>query len=579
MGEALVLTGLSDKNDMISGMNLSFFTLILATLTAGPVTFAAEVSKEASKSEVYGDVRQDETLQKMLEIPAVEKFYKECDKDFLTQKEKIPGCLWEKVKADSALKKQVETIYAESAKKKDASGAGRAPASTDKKESLTGRRVNVGKDYNSDPTVKALSDFFGTKLAEVFQTTDAELKDKKIKSVDHEDYIKLYKSELGKSIVNVLTSYCLGTDDSDMDCRTKGICKYDEDNKAANIASLKTMNLGDDSSKERWKACIGGIPKVCYENAANDSESKYQACLVMDFVKSARKNIIIADKQKEFYDQLRKDTANGVTAVVSNMVVADENKRAADNLTSITSADITKGKIADTNEALKKEAEECLGNSGIKDPEKCKKFLSEKKEENEKAVAEFGLGQEIQAEMLDEKLKDDKNVAAYLEEEGYDKKQIEEMTSKDNITKVREEIKERFAAEKEAIIKSMSKKILDKTVNDPKDPNANISKLSSIKKEFSERTKELGQLVQFTNIVSGYLEVDGEKDGKKVTSRNTASVFAEVESMENQQDKNRMLDSLKKADLKKDSNTTQFNVREINEVIRYKVQPKQEDKK
>lgn len=550
--------------------------LFILSLSCGPLQSAEKSMTKKDDAEVYGKVSSDSTLDKMLQVPGVEAIYEKCKTDNPNFSENIPTCIWDAVKVKPDLKKKVMQVYDDSLKNQK---AGRSPAST-KSTSFTDRKLAVTTDYSSDPGVQALSDYFGTKLAEILDTKEEDAKKGLIVTVDHGKFIELYKSELGKSIVNALTSYCLNTE-LDTLCKEKGYCKYNPDQKQINIDSLKTAKFTSDSDDaDRWNKCITGVPKVCYENVVNNQESKTQACLVMDFIKSARKNLISSEEQKKFYDDLGKKTIG----VQSNFKVIDGDKATNDSLTQITSQDMEKEytnakgektSIKEVNEQLAKEASECVDNNQVK-ADKCKKFINTNKEENEKALAEFGMRQEIQKEKLDEELKDQSSVASYLQEEGYDKDQIAKMTDATNLDKTKDEIKKRFEAEKNAFIATMKEKIKGKTSNDEGQiSSSDETQLTRIKNIFSNRTQDLSSLIKFNNIVSSYLTVKDTKT--KEQSRNTASLFAEIESLKGK-DAEEMKKRLENAKLKDKKNDLEFKIKDINNVLKYKTQPDEPEK-
>lgn len=561
--------------------------ICLLTMSVNPL-FSQDKKADEKKSDVYGNVGMDSTLEKLLTIKGVDSIYKDCDKthgkEGLNKPEEIPGCIWRAVGSNASLKSQVMAVYNESLKgqKKDKTDGGRAPASASDKGMMTARKTAVATDYNSDPTVKALSDLFGSKLNEILDPSAEEAKNGTLISVDHKKFSELYKSELGKNIVNAFTSYCLGTNQADSTCSSTGICEYDEKKyKQTNIDNLKGADFGDKSpDKDRWMNCISAVPQICYEGKAPSAASKTQACLIMDFVKSARKNIMAIDSQDKFYEDLRK---NKTTAIAGNFKAMDEEKSKNDVLTQVTSSDLekeyvkadgTKAKVSDVNEALKKEVEECYDKQNqVKGLDKCKKFLSTSVKENEAAIAEFGIRQEIQGEQLKEKLTDAAAVTAYLKEEGFEDDKIKAMTDAGNLEKTKQEILDRFKAEKEAFIAHMRQKVEDKTSSKEGDISQDdSSKMDKIKASFANRTTDLGNLIKFNNVVSSYLEVGDAKDKNAKLERNTASLFAEVQNMKGDEAAayKKSLESAKLTDKKNNSN---LDVKQINDILKYKTQP------
>jgi hypothetical protein len=580
---------------MIRPMNIH--TLILSLLLVATNAFGAAEKKQ----EVIGNVAADSALGKLLSVPGVDAIYKQCDKDNATQKDLVPKCIWDKVKLNDGLKKQVEAKYQEIVTTKPNPSGGRAPASAAKETPLTARNVNIDTDYNSDPGVKALSDFFGSKLAEVLHPENKDPKTNKFTVADHEKFISLYKTVLGKSLVNSLTAYCLNTDQSkcatDSAGNVTGACLYDVGQKKTNVDSLKNASFKDNSTQgQDWMRCISAVPTVCYEGALDNAgfdndktkESKKQACLVMDFVKASRKNIILADKQEAFYNELT--TRNEVKMNVGNIQAIDDKKGTDEALTQISSSDLEKeyvgkdGKktsVKNVNDGLAKAMESCIDkNDNIKNDANCKKYINTNAEENNKSVVEFALSQNIANDNLADKLNDDKNVAAYLKEEGYTKEQIDKMTEEQNIDKIRDDIKNRFKAEKDAIIAEMQAKVEKKTTDKNDDIQGSKNKLKTIKDQFSGRTEDLGQLIKFTNIVSSYLTIEDENAKKDPTKkqkvqRNTASLLAEVNTMKGA-DAEVMKQNIKDAGISADNkNNPKLTTEQINcAITKYKDQDK-----
>jgi len=529
------------------------------------------MSAESKSSPVYSGInetkkiKEDGTeggaLQVMLSIPGVDAQYESCKKLNLPL-DKVSECLWSgsgtvpPLKDD--LKKKVTEAYNQQNETKSGDG-GRSPASTNSTSGngLTTKSKNISIDYMSDPAVQALSKVFEKKLEEALLGDEKAQKDTKtVAAVDHSKFIDLYKTELGKSIVNSFTAYCIETSSYSVSTTTQD-CTDEDGNKTTcelyllsndpdtakknNVKSLKGVNLASDSKSnpnrdsKRWTSCITSVSKICYtpqSQISNASASIYdyskshtRACEIMDFVKTARKSLIIADEQRDFYDKL----GNGATlALMKTRNVEATDKINPDTATTVTSKEIEDSYEKKNKEVVEKEMADCYDNGQIKNAEACKKFIETNPEEKQKALAEFSLRQNALQENLEAKLKDDNEVKKYLKEEGYDDKKIDEITKNSaDIDKIRNEIKDRFKNEREALIKSMAEKIEKKTTtNDGINAQNDATKIGRIKDEIAQRPDDLKQLVHFSNIVSSYLEIDS--GGKK--TRNVASLYAEVNS-------------------------------------------------
>lgn len=580
----------------------------LALLLTTTLLFNTAFSADA-KPVVYEDVKEapksDATLQKLLSIKGVDTQYKTCIDTGKTG-EDLPKCIWDGL--DPKQKEQVQQAYAQEAPKDPANSS----ANTD----LTVKSKTLSVDYMSDPAVVALSKVFEKKLEEALYGDDKAQKDPKtIAAVEHSKFIDLYKTELGKTVVNAFTSYCMEVD-YNKKVSTKSLdCKDDDKNKIpcplyiladfdtdsngkktnsrqstinTNITTLKSAKL--DKSKTdggaKFGYCVTSVTEVCYTKETNldgitendYKESRTRACTIVDYVKTARKNLIAADQQKDFYKQYQ----NGTSIVSNTRTVATTDKNSADAITTVTSKEI-EDSYQKANDSLKKEMDECVdttdpNNKKIIDSEKCKKFVSTNKDEKDKALAEFGLRQFALGKTMDDKLNDKTEVEKYLQQEGYDPNKIKDMIKDDTaLATIKQEIKDRYQKERDAIIASMADKIKSKTTDkNGFDATAatSVDKMSAVKTDVSSRADELKQLVHFNNIVSSYLEID---KGKGQKERNVASLYAELNNGAKDikgadADQNKQIGkNANDAGLKQDGKAggTNLNVNEINTILKY----------
>ncbi len=579
-------------------MKLILILLLAFNTQLAFTTEAEKVAPVKESDKVQSGVVINDTLKKLLEVKGVQPFYDACTKN--PQGKTVPDCMWEGISKDTKLKKAVQDTYA--AELKDKSG-GRSPASGSD-VSLTAKQEVVSTNYGTDPAVEALSNFYKTKLDAVLNPqvalTAEEQKNGAILNTDHRQYIDLYKSELGKTIINAFTSYCLDTDPGDCKCTPTeaadcaadkdkctcqlSTCSIDKanmaDHRKTNLASLQNLDLNSSSADAmKWRMCISSVTNACTgkvkPGVTINTETKNRSCIVMDYVESARKNIMYADVQKKFYDDLGKERT---TNIVSNAKgITDKTKNSSDALLEMTSTDVEKT-LKDPLAKSTKEFEDCYkddgqGNQQIVNADACKKYLNTNTDENNAALAELGMRYNAQEEIIKEELdKDDKKVGAYLKEEGYTEEQISAMT-KDaaNITKVKDEILDRYRAQKEAIIADMAAKIKNKTsTTDGKIDNNDLGKLAAIKAELGNRASDLQNLVKFNNVVSSYMEVSN----KGTVERNTASLYAETNAMKeaDAKDLKTSIKNAKLSDQKGTSNTVDFEVDKINAVLKYQVE-------
>ncbi len=572
--------------------------LIITLLIMNAITMAEDSAPK--KNDVSGGIVINDSLQKLMDIEGVEAIYKDCQKRYAVESESQTSetfnCLWKGVKANASLKKKVQEVYAQELKgEKTAPVEGRAPASTSQL-SLTGRKASIATDYESDPAVAALSEYYGKKLDVILNPdvalTAEEKKKNTILSVDHRQFIDLYKSELGKTIISAFTSFCLDTKPESCACSVaeQKVCAEDKEkctcaassclissdeterkkDREANLKSLKIADLKSNSSDGiKWNMCIGSVSKSCIPEPSTElAETSKRACIIMDYVKSARKNIMVADTQKTFYDDISSvQTAN----IASNMkAITDLKKTSSDALLEMSSTDV-KTAMDKPMKSKIKDLEGCYKDGVIVNAKACEKYLSVNKDENDQALAELGMRQIAQESILEDELaSSDQKVRDYLKEEGFSKQEIETMTAdKKSIEQVKKEILDRYANQKAAIIKEMAERIASKTsATDGKIENteSNLTKLEKVKKEMESRSSDLQNLVYFNNVVSSYLEIS---DGKGNNSRNTASLFAEANSLEEDQAK-LMKNQIKEASLKDQkgsANTTNLEVQTINDAF------------
>ncbi len=592
------------------------FTLLLALSakveSAGKIAVYGEIKEDLPKKSTNGT---DEVLTKLLAIKGVDVEYAKCQKDTSIKLEKIPECIWGHLTPD--LQKKVQQAYV---KESSSTELKRDPASTSQEESLslTTKSKQLSVDYMSDPAVVELSKILQKKLEEALVGDEEFQKDKKkIAVVDHAKFINIYRTELGKTIINAFTSYCIEADTEASKNLSIKSCKdttnpmatcplvilSTEDEKTSrinkNIESLKNANLNSDTEKYSnpeslvWTRCISSVGNVCYtapvdfKGLSEDDEritrSKTKACLIMDYVKAARKNLIMADDQKKWYDGL----GPGISLYVNNAkeVVINE-KNSIDKITTVSSKEI-EDSFKKKDEELKKEMNKCLDDSNkIIDTESCKKFISTETDTKQKAFAEFGIRQYALKSEIDNKFNDKKEVEKYLTEEGYEKSKITQMLSSDSeLDQVKKEIKDRYNNERDAIVASMAKKISDQTTQDNGKIDSTVGsldskKLEAIKTELSSRSQDLEKLVHFNNIVSSYIEID-KGGGQK--SRNVASLFAETENSSEsfKKDSIEIKKKAAEASLKqeKGENAVDLSVDTLNSLFKYSTEKSNEKNK
>jgi hypothetical protein len=527
--------------------------LLIITILFSNKIFAAE--KPAAKPNVDGVVIINDSIQKLMDIPGVNPLYETCKKDNTgTQKSDmertqiVMQCLWDKLNDKPEIKKKVQEAYAaeQTADIKKPTDVSRAPASVEKSDVVTKKTI-INTGTADDPAVVALSKFYGDKLDAVLDPNKAltkdEIKKNTILAVDHSKFIELYKSELGKTIINAFTSYCLDTKPET--CKCTGLVGVDDckctidpntmaDDQKSNLKDLKNSSLDSNSAAgKKWQSCITAVTKNCKQTnlKSQEDETSKRACLIVDYVGAARKNLLVADEQIKFYTELGKEKS---VQLVQNTKVIDAEKSSSDALLSVTSKDITTSMTPVVKQS-NAEMDACYKDGAIVNANACKKYLSTDKDANDAAIAELGIREMAQEGILKDSLdKSPDGVRNYLKEEGFTPDQIKAMTVDDKtIQNTKDEIIARYQSQKAAIIAEMAKKIDSKTsAQDGKiDAKKDLPKIIEISNELNSRTTDLANLVQFNNIVASYLTVEVTDGGKKENTRNTASLYSEVKDM------------------------------------------------
>lgn len=573
-------------------MNKLFLLTTLLLLSSQ--SFGESVSKKTDK---YALVSANSALETLLEIPDVKTTYDECVKE---KSDKMADCVWAKVSKKPDLKKQVLEKYNKLSIKED-KNANRAPASEEKtdKESevvIAAKKLNLATNYADDPQVQALTAFYKKRLDEVLTPNATSEKEKQtINSVNHSSFINLYESELGKTIVNAFTSYCLETDkecgqeDDDPSTpkiieRKKCLVSSDPDKRAENrknnlneLKGSSSLDL-DSSDSAKWTYCIKNVSEICSDgNNINEDYSAKRACLIVDYVKSARENLIAVNAQKDFWNSEDTKSKYQVDANFNDPMNGNKNAT-ADKLTSITAKDITESskqadekRMALMDRCLTTKMVDGKEEHELNDAEACKSFMNTNKEESDKALVEFTIRQEAQSALLEEKLAsgDATAIETYLKQEGYTKEQITTLLTNKDPEKVKEMITKRFHNEKAALIKEMNERVPKKTSQEEGQiTEKDVSNLAQIKKELSTRTSDLAQSVQFNNIVSSYLSYTSKENDKVVDSgRNVASLFAEVESIEDKETVKALEKKIDEAQLKKNETSAVLGVDNLNGIL------------
>ena len=385
---------------------------------------------------------------------------------------------------------------------------------------------------SDNPALRKLEEYYGKRLKEIIDPGG----DKNVVA-DHAIYHKIYRSQLGKNVIGALSSYCLDARGDDF--LVEKDPQRNRDTRKENLKKLETTSTTESGNTNmaygHWSGCAFNIQHICYntcrekegagkkycckENCDNDTlfqHSQSRACEVVDYIKAIRQNLLVLDKIDEQWEE-RKST--GVAGFDGNVVHEVE----IEKITSLNSRQVVE-QSGYTNEQknIVEEMEECLKNF---DPRNCSKFVGVEKE-GERALDEQSFRTRVLQEKIDLMKKSDKredSLEQYLRDEGYSKEEISKMLQDGKVSA--EMISQRFKEKRAALQRSLKEK-LENTSADPNDPQDTKDTLQNLRDEAARERQRLGELVFFTNMVSGFLKI-GDEEGN-VLGNNSESLQQEL---------------------------------------------------
>lgn len=540
--------------------------MLIYLLMISSLIFSAEKSyvDPAAKKEMAA--KNDELIQKVLADPAVKEVYENCKKD---QRQNLSDCLFDKLKEQGKY---------EEIKKKYLSGP-KGGSKTDHDTTLIETRAT------KDPAILKLEEYLMKRLQEALYGEAKGEAAKRGKVVDHEAFYQLYQTQLSKNLISLISAYMIEVKLDSNEASPDNCKQVEADNRVSvrdeNLAKLRTDPEG---SSKKWAACLEQVPKICEGATPPNSHSVKNACEVTRGLKDIRQNLLhtgeilkqIKDSKLGNSDRIQ-DSKGSPDIYIAGSA---EGEKSLDHLTGISSGELERSGFAAENEAMKNElTEKCLG--GSEDPV-CKQYLHD--EEEKKKLDELAAEAEVRGKMISDKINDmntPEEWKAYLKKEGRSDEEIEKLVA--NITELKDQIKKQYDAERTALIQKMKDRMGIRS-STKTDAQTNPPKISEIISDISSRTKNYAQLVQFNNVVSGYLPLssEGNKNSnapqEKLTNIN--AVKRELgDSAKDEKfgvaiaDKSKLEETLK--DKKSPSKTGELNVdvKTINEILRYKNSP------
>ncbi len=548
------------------------FLILFAALSFNPLAMAEDaIAVGGAPEEVPEDPgaqggigAKEKDLEFILESSGVSNKFEACKENVGADKlnDKVSSCLWNPTQAQIDLGLGLSGDEKEVVTNKVTDFGGKAEGSEDS-GNLKFESIDKGflKQVNQEPSFLALQEHMRKKLEKTIYGEE-----KGLTIADHTTFHKLFKSQLTKNVIQAMSSYCLDADPSNdflieenktklADQRKKNI-----DNLANSGVSTVAVDPSDPTkgteqrlgSEANFNECVGALKHICYATNSGKSDynaiskdsktkdiyknSKTRACNVVTYIKQLKQNIIAVNDIETKLEKIRTDagaSGNGFQGnVVENLkktYMVDQNE----SLTVMSSKEFVeesgfKDAVDVENDAFKK----CFEGNAVVDEQACKKYLSDKKEENEQLIAEADLRSRALEKKIDDSLAEDpeKGVRSYLLDQAFSEEEIEKLLASKKPAQLAQEIKDRYAAERKAYIDTLAEKIKGKTQDDPDlEKGDNKARLTVIQEELSSKAKRYTELIHFTNIVAGYLKVSGKDGaGQDTSGRNTTSLAIEL---------------------------------------------------
>ena len=430
----------------------------------------------------------------------------------------VPDCIWAQLPEQK--KKEIQEFLSKSEEGSD--------ESTD----YDGVDLNNFRQKKTK-TIAKLEGYLQKRLNEALYGND---QGKIRAAADHQVFHRIYQSQLGKNVINGLSSFCL---EAKEDGKGKGIkgqqyvkYKIPEDSEEAkkvreeNIKKLAEKGAGEGPQAfDHFNTCISSVSLNC-EQGASDTYSQNRACEVLKFIKSMK----FALKEVEAIQDRWKERGEGFAfGQVQGQVKNDVD---VDKIVNVTSNEVydkseIQGVAKEEAEILKKCEENYQGNKG-----ECDKYLIDQDKKNdmmdEYALRNIAMNEKVQ-NAIGKKKPNKEGVKKYLEELGYSEDKIGSILGNpEELKKVHQMISQRFENEKDAVVALMKKRMDGRSIDKDalqKNPDAAKSTFANLKEEMESSPERYKELIHYSNVVGAFLSVEGA-DGKE--GKNTKALKAEL---------------------------------------------------
>ncbi len=498
-----------------------FIGLLFTSLLHGPLVYAQNIKTAASKITAAGENGLDQ-LETLTEQEPMKELIDGCKASLPPEEAEDRGqllkCAWNNATAEDK-----KTVYAklESAPGEDGTNKYSPGLSNFKVEKSSASQV--------------LENYLMKRLEEALYGDTEDKKRLKVAG-DHVDFYRIYRSQLGKSLITELSNFCIYSDE---DGKISDSATSDElkKQKEENLKQLTQLNqAGTESmSYAGYSKCIGNIGDYCEKNLTVnvDGEDVISPCELNKLMTSVKLSLEKTEDLIETFEEAPEDKRMVLSGATINEKKVNINK-----ITNIGSKELMKD--SGYEEELNKIAQDLENNcKDVPNPgadPKCKDYLT-KKSDNDKLLLEY----ELRNMALEEKVKDELNADSseeklkeILSEQGLSDEEYQSLKTKvqnEGCTNIEACIKDkiiaRFKNERTQLVNSLAKK-LEKTQYD-EDPNSTSGQeaIASLTEKYKNSAQDIAQVYQYSNVVSSFIKIS---DGSKSNKANTAALAAELGS-------------------------------------------------
>ena len=370
--------------------------------------------------------------------------------------------------------------------------------------------------------------------------------------IDHALFFEFYQSQLSKTVTIVINTYCMYADeDTDEGEKPRYLLANQGRRNAVFEANRDKLIRPDDAASRFFSGCASSITHICHGSDSRiDDHSKREACQVLANLRNINR-ALTANEKRINYARCRGEFKGGEHCreggfrlgggggIEANLEFYDPTAKGQtiDDLTSFTASEFQKNVIDKIEESCDENAppdEKCLKQLEVISSEQQPGSGDEGEEENDKKVlAEYRIQTLIVSDGFDNVDDEKEDLVRKIASEGADEETIQEVEKKsdDEIKKIRQKMRERYERERQASLEKLAARFSSRKSGAGQTPLTTEQVVADIRR----KNRNVGQLLFFNNVISGYLEVrDGEEENEKgngqkpSVQRNLASFEREV---------------------------------------------------